>query len=176
MKRLQTWRHRCPVETPASSTTTTIRVVVDVHGIGLCCDHWRHEVTGRIRRDCGVATAFVHQDCPVPICDFDMAAWAFVNISADSNSKLGELQPQCLPTLYLYSLCFVDAGRVAAGVVWRRDNTCGRYSFKLNSSRERFFDNCLQITHPRCHSRLQGKAMTSARVRLQWSSQGHRPG
>ena len=126
VRRLQTWCHRCPVETPTSSNTTTIRVVEDVHGIGLCRDHWRHEVIGRIRSDCGVATAFVHQGCPIPICDFDMAAWAFVNISADSNSECGELQPQYLPALYLYSLRLVVVERVVAGVVWRRDNTCGR--------------------------------------------------
>ena len=134
-KRLQTWCHRRPVETPTSSSTTTIRVEVDVHGIGLCRDDWRHEVMGMGRRDCGVATAPVHQGCPVPICDFDMAAWACVNGITDPDSKVSELQPQYLPTLYLYCLCLVEVERVVARVVWRGDNTCGRQSFKLDSTK-----------------------------------------
>ena len=116
MKRLQTWCHRCPVDAPTRSSTTTIRVEVDVHGIGLCRDDWWQ----------GVATGFVHQGCTVSIRDFDMVAWAFVNISADSNSEFGELQPQYLPTLYSYRLRLVEVERVVAGIVWRSENTCGR--------------------------------------------------
>ena len=149
----------------------------DVHGVRLCGEDWRHEVISMSwRHTSGVATAPVHQGCPVPVYDFDIVAWAGGRVRWIINLKVGELQPQHLPTLYLYGISPLKVVRITFGVVWREDNTCGKAVFQVELHKENIFDSCLQITHPHCHNRLQGRVITSARVRLQWSSQGHKQG
>ena len=88
----------------------------------------------------GVAAAPVHQGCPVPFYDFDIVAWAGGRITVTRiNFKVGKLQPQHLPTLYLYPICPLEVVRIILGVVWRGDDTCGKQSFKLNSTKRTFF-------------------------------------
>ena len=72
-----------------------IRVEEYFHCIGYRCDSWWLEVQGRRWVPGGVAAAVVHQGCPVPIGDLDIVA------TGPHNSKVGELQPQYLPSLYL---------------------------------------------------------------------------
>ena len=81
---------------------------------------WWQEVPGIKWISRGVAAAVVHQGCPVPICDLDKVACAGgdINSTANPNSKVGELQPQYLPTLHYYGLRFVEVGRIESRVVW----------------------------------------------------------
>ena len=65
----------------------------------------------------GEAAAVVHQGCPVPIRDLDKVTWAGGDITSP-NSKVGELQPQYLPTLHFYGLRLVEVVRIGARVVW----------------------------------------------------------
>ena len=68
-----------------------------------------------------------------------MVAWAVGHIIVTgNNSKAGELQSQHLPTRYLYRLCLRDVVGISFGVVLRGDNTCGKQSFKLNSTKRTF--------------------------------------
>ena len=139
--RCQTWCHLRPVETPSSACSRAVRVEEDVHGVRICGEDWRQEVP-RMRwvYTSGVAAAPVHQGCPVPFYDFDIVAWAGGCIMVTNiKLKTGELQPQHLPTLYLYPICPLMVVRITAGVVRRGDNTCGRQSFKLNSTKTTFF-------------------------------------
>ena len=115
-KRLQTWCHCRPLETPARPCSTAIRVEEDVHGVGQGRYDWRQEVTGRsIRASWSVATAPVHQGCPVPIRDLDKVPRTGDDLY---NSKVGELQPQYLPTLHFYRLRLVEVARSVVRVVW----------------------------------------------------------
>ena len=113
----------------------------DVHGVRICDEDWRLEVPRmRWTYTTGVATAPVHQGCPVSFYDFDIVAWAAGHIIVTSiKLKAGELQPQQLPTLYLYPICPLKVVRITLRVVWRGDNTCGKQSFKLNSTKKTFF-------------------------------------
>ena len=139
--RSQTWCHCCPVETPSRACSRAVRVEEDVHGVRLCGEDWRQEVPRRrwINRS-GVAAAPVHQGCPVPFYDFDIVTWAGGRIATFTSIdlKAGELQPQHLPTLCLYRICPLKVVRITSGVVWREDNTCGKQSFKLNSTKRIF--------------------------------------
>ena len=121
---LLTWCHRTPAETPTSLCTTAIRVEEDLHSVAPGRYDWRQEVQGMRWISIRVAAAVVHQGCPVPIRDIDVVALAGGDITSP-NSKVGELQPQYLPTLHLYRLCLLNVVMVAARVVWRGDNTCG---------------------------------------------------
>ena len=131
-KRLQTWCHCRPVETPTSLCTTAVRVEEDVHGVGHGRYDWRLEVTARSWTTVVVAAALAHQGCPVPICDVDVVVGTH---RCRPNSKEGELYPQDFATLHLYCLCFINVVRIFSRVVWRGDNTCGTQSFKLNSTK-----------------------------------------
>ena len=132
-KRLQTWCHCRPLETPARPCATGIRVEEDVHGVGQGRYDWRQEVTGRsFRASWSVATAPVHQGCPVPICDFDIVSGTRL---CPIYSNLGELYPQHFATLHPYCLCPIQVVGIILRVVWRGDNTCGNQSFKLNSTK-----------------------------------------
>ena len=73
----------------------------DIRPVSTGCYDRRHEVKliGRISR--GDPATLVHQGCSVPICDLDMIARAGVDVTANINIKLGELQPHYLPTLHL---------------------------------------------------------------------------
>ena len=113
---LQTWCHCNPAKTPSSLCINIIRVEEYFHCIGYRCDSWWLEVQGRRWVSGGVAAAVVHQGCPVPIVDLDVVARAGGDITSP-NSKVGELQPQYLSTLYMYCLGFVDVGKVVAWVV-----------------------------------------------------------
>ena len=117
---LQTWCHRDPAKTPPSLCMIGIRVEEYFHCVGFRCDGWWLEVPGR--RWIRVAAAVVHQGCPVPICDLDKVGWAGGDIAGGAitslNSKVGELQPQYLPTLHFYGLCFVEVVRIVVRVVW----------------------------------------------------------
>lgn len=138
--RCQTWCHLRPVETPSSACSRAVRVEEDVHGVRICGEDWRQEVP-RMRwvYTTGVAAAPVHQGCPVPFYDFDIVAWAGDRITVTRiNLKEGKLQPQHLPTLYLYPICPLEVVRIITGVVWRGDDTCGKQSFKLNSAEGTF--------------------------------------
>ena len=79
---------------------------------------WRQEVIGIRWISIRVAAAVVHQGCPVPIRDLDKIAWAGGDITANPNSKVGELQPQYLPTLHCYGLYLVKVVRILVRVVW----------------------------------------------------------
>ena len=137
--RCQTWCHLRPVETPSSACSRAVRVEEDVHGVRICGEDWRQEVP-RMRwvYTSGVAAAPVHQGCPVPFYDFDIVAWAGGHIVTSINLKAGKLQPQHLPTLYLYPICPLEVVRIITGVVWRGDDTCGKKSFKLNWTKRTF--------------------------------------
>ena len=150
----------------------------DVHGVRLCGEDWRHEVIGMSwSYTSGVATAPVHQGCPVPVYDFDIVAWAGGRVRWIINLKVGELQPQHLPTLYLYGISPLKVVRITFGVVWRDEDTCGIAVFQVELDKENIYVFYFKITHPRCRSRQQGRVKTyHARVRLQWSSQGHKQG
>ena len=151
----------------------------DVHGVRLCGEDWRHEVIGMSwSYTSGVATAPVHQGCPVPVYDFDIVAWAGGRVRWIINLKVGELQPQHLPTLCLYRICPLKVVRITLGVVWRDEDTCVVIAvFRVELDKENIYDLYFKITHPRCRSRQQGRVKTyHARVRLQWSSQGHKQG
>ena len=150
----------------------------DVHGVRICGEDWRQEVPQMRWTYTGVAAAPVHQGCPVPFYDFDIVAWAAGHIIVTSiKLKAGELQPQHLPTLYLYPICPLKVVRITFGVVWRDEDTCGIAVFQVELDKENIYVFYFKITHPRCHSRQQGRVMTwHARVRLQWSSQGHKQG
>ena len=139
--RCQTWCHLRPVETPSRGVSRAVRVEEDVHGVRLCGEDWRQEVPGmRWTYTTGVAAAPVHQGCPVPFYDFDIVAWAGGRVTETSmNSKVGKLQPQHLPTLYSYRICPLKVVRIMTGVVWRGDDTCGKQSFKLNSTKKTLF-------------------------------------
>ena len=125
----------------------------------------------------GVAAAPLHQGCPVPVYNFDIVAWAGGRVIR-INLKVGELQPQHLPTLYLYGVSSLKVARITFGVVWRDEDTCVVIAvFRVELDKENIYDLYFKITHPRCRSRQQGRVMTyHARVRLQWSSQGHKQG
>ena len=97
---LQTWCHFNPTKTPSNPCMIDIRVEEYFHCIGTRCDSWWLEVQGRRWVPGGVAAAVVHQGCPIPIGDLDIVAWAGGDITS-INSKVGELQPQHLPCLYL---------------------------------------------------------------------------
>ena len=92
-----------------------IRVEEDLHSVAPGRYDWRQEVSRK--RWIRVAAAVVHQGCPVPIGDLDIVAWAGGDITSP-NFKVGELQPQYLPTLHFYYLCFVVVVRIVARVVW----------------------------------------------------------
>ena len=130
-KRLQTWCHCRPVETPTFLCATAIRVEENVHGVGQGHYDWWQEVTIRSWTSLGVAAAPVHQSCPVPICDFDKVSGTHI---CHPNSNVGELYPQNFPTLDLHRLCYIQIIRIPIRVVWRGDNTCGKQSFRLNST------------------------------------------
>ena len=116
-----------------------VRVEEDVHGVRLCDEDWRQEVPRTRWIIIGVAAAPVHQGCPVLFYDFDIVAWAGGRVTRTRiNYKTGELQPQRLPTLYLYPLCPLKVARITFGVVWRGDDTCGKQSFKLKSTEGTF--------------------------------------
>ena len=88
----------------------------DLHSVAPGRYDWRQEVIGIIPIrwiSIRVAAAVVHQGCPVPICDLDKVDTGGEPV----NSKVGELQPQYLSTLYMYCLGFVDVGKVVAWVV-----------------------------------------------------------
>ena len=138
--RCQTWCHLRPVETPSRGVSRAVRVEEDVHGVRLCGEDWRQEVPRRRwTYTSGVAAAPVHQGCPVPFYDFDIVAWAGGCIMVTNiKLKAGELQPQHLPTLYLYPICPLKVVRITFGVVWRGDDTCGKQSFKLNWTKRTF--------------------------------------
>ena len=79
----------------------------DVDNVGCACDVCRQ----------GRAAVLLHQGCPVPIHDFDKVKtgrW----ITNQMNSKVGELQPQNLPVLHLYSVRLLKVVRVKVRVVW----------------------------------------------------------
>ena len=99
-----------------------ICVEEDLHGVGVAHDDWRHKVTGRSWRTCGIATALVHQGCPVPICYLDMVAVGTVGTVI--NVKTGEIKPQYFPALHLNRFCLCHVRRVELREVWRADNTC----------------------------------------------------
>ena len=132
---IQTWCHCRPVETPTIACTTAIRVEEDVHGVGHARYDWRQEVTGRSWTIVGVATALAQQGCPVPICDLDIVVWTTI---CKPNSSEGELYPQNFPTLHMNCLCLIEVVGIFFRVVWRSDNTCGKQSFKLNLTKDRF--------------------------------------
>ena len=75
----------------------------------------------------GEAADLVNQSYPVPIGDFDIVVMV-TGSRITMNSKLGELQPQYLPTLHLDFFCLVKVVRVIAREVWRGDNTCAKRS------------------------------------------------
>ena len=121
----------------------------------------------------GVATAVVHQGCPIPIDDFDIVAWAGGEITTSPNIKVGELQPQYLTTFHLNAFCLVNQVRIVVRVVWWGDNTCKK---NLSTWSQEHFDKSFS-THPRCHSLLQGKAsLLVARLLLQCLNQEHKQG
>ena len=112
------WCDRTPAETPTRHCITTICVEEDLHSVAAGRYDWRQEVMGIRWISVRVAAAVVHQGCPVPICDLDKVACAGVDNPASINSKVGELQPQYLPTLHFYGLRLVDVVRIGARVVW----------------------------------------------------------
>ena len=145
-KRLQTWCHCRPVETPTSLCTTAIRVEEDVHGVGHGRYDWRLEVTGRSWTTVGVAAPLAQQGCPVPICDLDIVVGTIIS---HKNSSEGELYPQNFPTLHMNCLCLIEVVGICFRVVWRSDNTCGKQSFRLNSTEGIFltiFSSSLTLT------------------------------
>ena len=111
---LQTWCHCAPAKTPSNTCMIDIRVEEYFHCIGSRCDSWWLEVQGRIIW-IRVATAVVHQGCPVPIGDLDIVEFTG---GFPLNSKVGELQPQYLPTLHFYPLGLVKVVRIVVRVVW----------------------------------------------------------
>ena len=117
----ETWCHCTPAETPTRLCIIAICPKKDVHCVGGRRDVWRQEEKGTGWFDWGVATAVVHQGCPVPICDLDMVP---LTIRSPPNSKVGELQPQYLSTLHLNCLGLLKVVRVIARVVWWSKNTC----------------------------------------------------
>ena len=137
--RCPTWCHRRPVETPSSGCWWTVRVEEDVHGVAVWGEDGRQEVIWMRRFQIRVATAPVHQGCPIPFYDFDKVAWTGGRITVTRiNCKASELQPQHLPTLYFYPLRFLEVVRITLRVVWRGDNTCEVQSSQLNSTKGTF--------------------------------------
>ena len=134
-KRIQTWCHWRPVETPTIPWPTAIRVEEDVHGVGHARYDWRQEVTGRSWTTVGVAAPLAQQGCPVPICDLDIVVGTTI---CKPNSSEGELYPQNFPTLHMNCLCLIEVVGIFFRVVWRSDNTCLKQSFKLNLTKDRF--------------------------------------
>ena len=114
---LLTWCHRTPAETPTRICYTPIRVEEDLHSVAPGCYDWRQEVRGVRGINWGVAATLVHQGRTVPILDLDIVAWAGVEITSP-NSKVGELQPQYLPTLHFYYLGLLKVVWIVVGVVW----------------------------------------------------------
>ena len=116
-----TWCHCTPAEIPTSpcfkKCFTAIRVEQDLHSVAPGCYDWRQEVIGIRWIIRGVAAAVVHQGCPVPICDLDKVTWAGGDITTNPNSKVGELQPQYLPTLHFYGFGLVHVVRIVIRVV-----------------------------------------------------------
>ena len=109
---MNTWCHRTPAETPTKMCTITICVEEDLHSVAPARYDWRQKVRGRRWISSRVAAAVVHQGCPVPICDLDKVDTGGEPV----NSKVGELQPQYLPTLHLYDLSPVEVGRIVLRV------------------------------------------------------------
>ena len=112
----------------------------DIHSVAPCCYYGWQEVEGRGWIQRGDAAALVHQGCPVPICDFDKVASADIESTTRPNRKGGELQSQYRPTFDLYRLCLVMVVRIVVGVVWRGNDTYGKESLIISSSRK-----CCQI-------------------------------
>ena len=108
----------------------------DLHSVAPGRYDWRQEVHVIGRRWIQVAAAVVHQDCPVPICDFDKVASADIKSTTRPNRKGGELQSQYRPTFDLYRLCLVMVVRIVVGVVWRGNDTYGKESLIISSSRK----------------------------------------
>ena len=82
----------------------------DVDNVGCACDVCRQ----------GRAAVLLHQGCPIPIHDFDKVKtgrWITTQYT-QMNSKVGELQPQNLPALHLYSVRLLKVVRVVVRVVW----------------------------------------------------------
>ena len=89
----------------------------DLHSVAPGRYDWRQEVVVFRWSSIRVAAAVVHQGCPVPIRDLDIVAWAGGDITSP-NSKVGELQPQYLPTLHFYYLGLLKVVWIVVGVVW----------------------------------------------------------
>ena len=62
-----------------------------------------------------VAATFVHQDCTVPISDFDKVK---LTGGVPPHSKGGELKPQNFSALHLNGLRFVEVMGIVARVIW----------------------------------------------------------
>ena len=89
------------------------------HCVGFGCDGWWLEVKKEIICiNIGEAAAVVHQGCPVPIRDLDIMARTGGDITASLNFKIGEVQPQYLPSHHLYCLCHLMVDGVFVGIVW----------------------------------------------------------
>ena len=105
-----TWCHSTPAETPTgaisnipiynlisalfSGNISAVCVEDDLHSVALGLDCWWLEVPGMQWINIGVTAALMHQDCPVPINDFEKVARAGGDIvSTGRNRKVGELQP-----------------------------------------------------------------------------------
>ena len=90
---------------------------VDFHFVRFGCYNQRLEIAGIRWIAIRVAAAVAHQGRPVPIGDFDKVGWAGVDITTNPNSKVGELQPQYLPTLHIDLFFPVKVMRIISWVV-----------------------------------------------------------
>ena len=111
----------------------TCGVEEDLHSVAPACYDWRQEVIGIRWIQGGAATAIVHQGCSVPICDFDIVAWAGGAIATSWNIKAGELKPQKLSIFHLYHIRSVQQAGIAVRAVWWSQHACGEESLILST-------------------------------------------
>ena len=149
-----TWRHCTPAETPPLPCNTMVCMEQDIDDICPAWDiGWQGDTTGHPHQGCPVAV----RDCH-PVCIF-------------LSREVGELQCDHQSLLHLYFVRHPQMIRILSRVIWRCDNTWGKESFKFQWS---IGSVGASATHLCCHSHLQDKVVSTARVHSQWLSQRHK--
>ena len=119
---IHTWCDCLPADTPTRWCVFLICFEVEVDNITPCNYLWWHEVliVAFVILLWGVAAAFVHQDCPIAIRDFDMVA---LTLGTIPYGKVVEIQHQDLTPFPLYCLCLFDIVRISSREFWWGDHT-----------------------------------------------------
>ena len=137
-----TWCHCSPANAPTRLSTLAICNEYKLDDVACACDGGGQVGANHIpARRAGVktaaapeaalkggvlresATAFLHQSCPVTVCDCQVVAAIGTMIVVDI--KCSEFQENFHSLLHLYLLNLLKVVGILVGVVWRGDYTCG---------------------------------------------------